>query len=282
MRKLISAIAAIAALAAGATAFAQSAYRDVPDGHPRASDIDVATALGAFQGGTDGSFNPDGRITTRQMERVLSRLYPEGITRAEFASFVVAGNKVLDAPITAPAPAPAAAPAAAPITAPAAATTTTTTAVELELPRQSAEVDPGSYIRRTWYSSWPRSVDTALRWRTSECKWAYYSARPPACNVSRNDPHRDHLVALKEAYVSGGSRWSNDRKYRFATDVDNLWVLSASENTSKSDSDPAEWLPRGRQAQCRYVRDWVGIKLEYNLTADQAELRANRNVLTAC
>lgn len=154
--------------------------------------------------------------------------------------------------------------------------------VELELPRQSAEVDPGRYNRSTWYRSWPRSVNTALRWRTAECKWAYYSARPAACNVSRNDPHRDHLVALKEAYVSGGSKWTNDRKYRFATDVDNLWVLSAGENTSKSDSDPAEWLPRGRQAQCRYVKDWVGIKLEYNLTADQAELRAIRNVLATC
>ena len=280
MRKLVSAIVAVAVLAVGATVFAQSAYRDVPDGHSRASDIAVATALGAFKGGTDGSFNPEGRITTRQMERVLSRLYPEGITRAEFASFVVAGNKVLDSPITATTTTTTTTTTTAPTTTTTA--VTTTTVVQLELPRQSPEVDRGSYNRGSWYGSWPRSVNAALRWRATDCKWAYYSARSAACNVSRNDPHRDHLVALKEAYVSGGSTWSNDRKYQFATDVDNLWVLSASENTSKSDSDPAEWLPRDRQAQCRYVRDWVEIKIEYNLTADQAELRAIRNVLAAC
>ncbi|MFF0549633.1 hypothetical protein ACFYUL_11780 [Streptomyces sp. NPDC004311] len=52
---------------------------------------------------------------------------------------------------------------------------------------------------------------------------------------------------------------------------DTLIAVSAASNRSKSDKDPAEWLPSDGSYHCTYVATWVGTKLRWNLTADDAE-----------
>ena len=54
--------------------------------------------------------------------------------------------------------------------------------------------------------------------------------------------------------------WSAAGRRSFANDVAvnySLVAVTASSNTSKSDSDPAEWKPTNAAAWCRYASEWV-------------------------
>ena len=83
-------VGAMAISAAGAGA-AVIVFSDTVE-HPRAADIAFAAQQGWVSGYPDGSFKPDRAITPRQMSTILSNAFgPDGMTRAEFATFVKAG-----------------------------------------------------------------------------------------------------------------------------------------------------------------------------------------------
>jgi hypothetical protein len=93
----------------------------------------------------------------------------------------------------------------------------------------------------------------------------------------------DHLVALAEAWDSGAKRWTTDTRTRFANDLGDgrsLVAVSASSNRSKSDRDPAEWLPR--YGKCRYVRHWVAVKIRWRLKVDATEKQALTRIASGC
>jgi hypothetical protein len=95
----------------------------------------------------------------------------------------------------------------------------------------------------------------------------------------------DHVVALKEAWDSGAHAWSAARRERFANDLGDprsLRAVTASSNRSKSDRDPAEWLPPRTSLRCRYAKDWVVVKVRWRLSVDRSERRALRGVLEGC
>lgn len=84
----------------------------------------------------------------------------------------------------------------------------------------------------------------------------------------------DHMVPLAEAWDSGARRWRDGRRERFANDLGDrrsLVAVTASTNRSKSDQDPREWLPERRT--CRYLREWLAVKLRWSLTVDRPERR---------
>lgn len=84
----------------------------------------------------------------------------------------------------------------------------------------------------------------------------------------------DHLVPLAEAWDSGAAGWDDAQRSRYANDLGAAFALiavSAKSNRSKADQDPAEWLPPDRGYWCRYVADWVGVKLRWNLAINLAE-----------
>ena len=107
-------------------------------------------------------------------------------------------------------------------------------------------------------------------------------------NTETTDSSRfdiDHVVALKEAWDSGAWNWTADQRRDFANDLSQSYFLiavSASSNRSKSDRDPAEWMPTNASYRCEYVRIWVQVKRAWNLSVDQAENDAIRNTLAAC
>ena len=123
---------------------------------------------------------------------------------------------------------------------------------------------------------WTDAVDEALGWRTDDCKFAYYAVGPRDC---RGNVHRDHLVAWAEAWDSGLGYADAEGWY---LDDDNLWVMPAGENISKSDEDPAEWRPQDRADWCPYARNWIAVKTAWGLTADRAEADALREMLSTC
>jgi len=101
------------------------------------------------------------------------------------------------------------------------------------------------------------------------------------------DPHQsqaiqiDHVVPLAEAWRSGASTWSAQRRHRFANDLDVLLAADGPTNAAKGDGDPAAWRPR-KAFQCEYAVRWVAVKSEWRLAADRSEVRALREMLAAC
>ncbi len=95
----------------------------------------------------------------------------------------------------------------------------------------------------------------------------------------------DHMVPLAEAWRSGASQWSAERRRDYANDLGSpasLIAVTAATNRSKGDRDPAIWQPPNQAAWCSYVSDWASTKLRWGLTADQAEVNALTNMARGC
>lgn len=93
----------------------------------------------------------------------------------------------------------------------------------------------------------------------------------------------DHVVALKEAWDSGAWRWDRAVLIAFANDLSDprtLRAVTSAVNRAKSDKDPSNWLPPDPNDVCRYVGEWVAIKIRWGLSMDQSEFGRVRNLLT--
>jgi len=93
----------------------------------------------------------------------------------------------------------------------------------------------------------------------------------------------DHVVALSDAFISGGHRWKRDGYtwMNLANDPGNLLAVARTSNLAKSDSSAASWLPDNprRDFRGRYVIMQVQIKTRYRLSVTESELTAMRRVL---
>jgi hypothetical protein len=107
-------------------------------------------------------------------------------------------------------------------------------------------------------------------------------------NVETTDSSKfdiDHMVPLSEAWDSGAWNWNADQRKHFANDLDQpffLIAVTASSNRSKSDRDPAEWMPPNANYHCEYVRIWIEIKRAWDLSVDQAEHNYLAQKLASC
>ena len=86
-------IAVAAAVLLAVPVVAQIQFSDVPDNNPHREDINFVAGERWFVGYRDGTYKPDQKISPSEMTRVLTRAFDEGLTRAEFASFMVGGNE---------------------------------------------------------------------------------------------------------------------------------------------------------------------------------------------
>ncbi|MFJ6752133.1 HNH endonuclease family protein [Streptomyces sp. NPDC091266] len=95
----------------------------------------------------------------------------------------------------------------------------------------------------------------------------------------------DHVVPLAEAWDSGASKWSSDRRESYANDLGaerSLVAVSLGPNRTKGDKDPAEWMPPAKDATCTYLADWVTTKLRWSLTIDTEERGTLRETASTC
>lgn len=99
-----------------------------------------------------------------------------------------------------------------------------------------------------------------------------------------SDVDIDHMVPLAEAWTSGASDWTQDKRGELANDlkISQLLAVTDNVNQSKSDRDPAEWLPPKESFHCDYARMWIWVKDTYGLTADSAEKGALTEALGTC
>ncbi|MFC4493073.1 HNH endonuclease family protein [Streptomyces ovatisporus] len=99
-----------------------------------------------------------------------------------------------------------------------------------------------------------------------------------------SDVDIDHMVPLAEAWTSGASEWTDDEREKLANDMDIAQLVAVTDNVnqSKSDRDPAEWMPPETGYHCTYARMWIWVKDTYKLTADSAEKSALTEALGTC
>lgn len=105
----------------------------------------------------------------------------------------------------------------------------------------------------------------------------WYSYYDNAYWTLTGDLDIDHMVPLAEAWDSGARSWTTSRRQAYANDLGDARALAAvtdNVNQAKGDQDPATWLPPYASARCRYVKEWVAVKLRWRLTVDSAEKSA--------
>jgi hypothetical protein len=91
----------------------------------------------------------------------------------------------------------------------------------------------------------------------------------------------DHMVALQNAWVTGASKWSTEKRTALATDPLNLIAVDGPTNESKGSGDAATWLPRA-QFRCTYVAHQVAVKVKYGAWMTSGEHDAIEKILKTC
>jgi hypothetical protein len=156
----------------------------------------------------------------------------------------------------------------------------------------AAESGSSTYDRalfRHWIDINSDCQDTRVEVLVSESKVTPSYSTSRHCTVTRGqwtsyydgatwtnpaDVDIDHVVALKEAWESGARSWSTANRTAYANDLTfwpSLVAVTDNVNQSKSDRDPAEWLPPRAAARCTYAIQWVQVKYRWRLTINSAE-----------
>lgn len=87
----------------------------------------------------------------------------------------------------------------------------------------------------------------------------------------------DHLVPLKNAYMSGAFEWDSARRCLYANYMGNkfhLLSVSGHENMSKSDKSPLEYIPPNQKFECQYLKNWLEVKYIWDLRMTPKEISA--------
>ena len=101
--------------------------------------------------------------------------------------------------------------------------------------------------------------------------------------TSTSDVDIDHMVPLAEAWDSGARSWTTATRQSYANDLGDYRTLvgvTDNVNQAKSDQDVAEWLPQ--YDRCRYLREFVAVKLRWRLSVDSAEKSAMTSLASSC
>lgn len=111
----------------------------------------------------------------------------------------------------------------------------------------------------------------------------WYSYYDGVSHTRPSDLDVDHLVPLAEAWDSGAYRWTAARRQSYANDLGDRRTLvgvTDSVNQAKGDQDVAEWLPE--RQRCRYLREFVAVKVRWSLAVDRTEKAAMKELAGDC
>jgi hypothetical protein len=124
-------------------------------------------------------------------------------------------------------------------------------------------------------------VTVGSRCSLSGGRWFSYYDRVSWTDSSRIDI--DHVVPLAEAWDSGARNWTAAQRQSYANDLGDYRTLvgvTDSVNQSKGDQDPAEWMPT--YDKCRYLREWIAVKIRWRLSVDSTEKSALQSLSSGC
>lgn len=86
--------------------------------------------------------------------------------------------------------------------------------------------------------------------------------------TTAKDIQIDHFVPLKNAYMTGAYEWDFNKRCLYANFLGNkfhLLSVSGHENTVKSDSSPAGYMPPNKDYKCQYLKQWLLVKTIWGL-----------------
>lgn len=92
-----------------------------------------------------------------------------------------------------------------------------------------------------------------------------------------SDVQIDHVVALKNAYVSGAWDWDSKTRCLYANFMSNelhLIPVMGVENQKKGDKGPEGYMPPRAAYKCEYLKNWLEIKLVWGLALTAIETEA--------
>ncbi|KAL2131980.1 hypothetical protein VTI74DRAFT_4381 [Chaetomium olivicolor] len=112
----------------------------------------------------------------------------------------------------------------------------------------------------------------------------WFSPYDGATWTAASDLDIDHMVPLKNAWISGANTWSTAKRTQFANDIDipQLWAVTDNVNQAKSDKSPDAWRPPLTSFYCTYAKSWVNVKYSYGLSITSAEKSALTSMLNTC
>ena len=89
--------------------------------------------------------------------------------------------------------------------------------------------------------------------------------------------HADHQVAIKEAWQSGGYKWTPSQKKGFAHDVSNIVMSESAVNRQKGYKGIEKWKPPHNIKQ--YLLRREATKKKYNLTSTKEEFKVFTDIM---
>lgn len=125
------------------------------------------------------------------------------------------------------------------------------------------------------------------------------SYNPNGCTVNRGewlDPYSakiftaasdiqiDHLVPLKNAYMTGAHEWSYLKRCLYANFLGNnfhLLAVNGAENLHKSDSTPSGYMPPNANYKCQYLKEWLEVKAIWSLRVTPKEMSAIKSLFVS-
>ncbi|KAK3334195.1 secreted protein [Cercophora scortea] len=159
-------------------------------------------------------------------------------------------------------------------------------------------VDDGNYVRSlfpTWItiSGTCNTRETVLKRDgtnvvvDSACvatSGSWFSPYDGATWSAASDVDIDHMVPLKNAWVSGANAWTTAKRQQFANDIvrPQLWAVTDNVNQAKGDKSPDAWKPPLSSFYCTYAKSWVQVKYYWALTITSAEKSALTSMLNTC
>lgn len=84
----------------------------------------------------------------------------------------------------------------------------------------------------------------------------------------------DHVVPLKNAYLTGAHAWNNEKRCHYTNFLRNgfhLLSVSGHENMKKGDASPERYMPPLTNFQCQYLKIWIEIKAIWQLGFSASE-----------
>ncbi|MFD5461665.1 HNH endonuclease family protein [Kitasatospora sp. NPDC127059] len=84
----------------------------------------------------------------------------------------------------------------------------------------------------------------------------------------------DHVMPLSYDWQMGAARWDKAKRVRIANDPLNLIPADGSQNGSKGDSGPTDWLPASTEIRCSYAVRFAQVSLKYQLPVTEADKKA--------
>ncbi|MCC2680377.1 MAG: hypothetical protein K0R29_2953 [Pseudobdellovibrio sp.] len=137
------------------------------------------------------------------------------------------------------------------------------------------------YKRDVQYGSWLKDKDSCLNTRAKVLQRdssTNVTFLPNGCTVdagSWDDPYTgklhekakdiqiDHVVALKNSYMTGGHEWSSAKRCLYANYMGNnfhLLSVNGPENLKKGDTTPSQYVPPNKAYTCEFLKNWLSIK----------------------